>query len=65
MLGAVAGAHGTHGELRVRWLGDGPGNLMRAKRIALGREVGDPGSRWYEVERAAPGRDTVRVSLPS
>jgi 16S rRNA processing protein RimM len=64
VLGAVAGAHGTHGELRVRWLGDGPGNLMRAKRIALGREVGDPGSRWYEVERAAPGRDKeIRVSL--
>jgi 16S rRNA processing protein RimM len=64
VLGAVAGAHGTGGELRVRWLGDGPSNLMRAKRIALGRNAGDPGSRWYEVERAAAGRGgEVRVSL--
>jgi 16S rRNA processing protein RimM len=64
VLGAVAGAHGTHGELRIRWLGDGSGNLMRAKRIALGRDAGDPGSRWYEVNRAAPGRGReVRVEL--
>lgn len=64
MLGAVAGAHGTRGELRVRWLGEGPGNLMRAKRIALGRDAGDREARWYEVERAAPGRGgEVRVEL--
>lgn len=37
---------------------------MRAKRIALGRDVGDSEARWYEVERAAPGRGReVRVEL--
>ena len=34
-LGLVVGAHGLNGELRVRWLGDGPANLLGAKRVTL------------------------------
>jgi 16S rRNA processing protein RimM len=60
----VSGAQGTQGELRIRWLGDGPDNLLRAPRIALGTAADDPGLRWHEVKRAAPGRGgEVRVEL--
>ena len=52
VLGTIIGAHGPGGVLRVRWLGDGPENLMRATRVALGTER-DPG-RWYEIRRALP-----------
>jgi 16S rRNA processing protein RimM len=57
VIGKVLGAHSTSGELRVRWLGDGPRNLMRARRIAFGPSAADPALRWHEVKRVAPGRD--------
>jgi 16S rRNA processing protein RimM len=64
VLGKALGAHGTRGELRVRWMGDGPGNLMRAPRIALGESSEDPAARWYEVKAVAPGRGgEVRVEV--
>jgi 16S rRNA processing protein RimM len=56
VLGKITGAHGSKGGLRVRWLGDGPENLMRAPRVALGTEAGDASERWYEVRRSAEGR---------
>jgi 16S rRNA processing protein RimM len=52
VLGRIAGAHGSNGALRVRWLGDGPENLMRAPRVAIGSDVAH--ARWYEVRRCAP-----------
>jgi 16S rRNA processing protein RimM len=65
VLGKVVGAHGSNGELRVRWLGDGPENLMRAPRVALGAE--SEHGRWYEVRcvsRAGSGRGgEVRIEL--
>lgn len=63
-IGEVVGAHGTRGELRVRWLGDGPDNLLRVPRLAIGRAADDEGARWYEVTNAATGRGgEVRVEL--
>ena len=64
VLGKALGAHGTRGEVRVRWMGDGPGNLMRAPRVALGQGSEDPAARWYEIEAVAPGRGgEVRVEF--
>ena len=56
VIGKVVGAHATQGELRVQWLGDGPGNLMRARRVAFGASAADPALRWHTVKRVAPGR---------
>jgi 16S rRNA processing protein RimM len=56
VLGEIVGAHGPHGALRVRWLGDGPENLMRASRVALGSKAGD--ARWYAVRRISPAHET-------
>jgi 16S rRNA processing protein RimM len=64
VLGRVLGAHGIRGTLRVRVLGDSPENLLRAKRVWLGREERDPGSRSLKVRRSAVGRPgEVRLSL--
>lgn len=60
VLGKITGAHGSNGELRVRWLGDGPENLLRAPRVALGADAGNASEtaseRWYEVRRSTSGR---------
>ncbi len=64
VIGKALGSHGTRGEVRVRWMGDGPGNLIRAPRIALGENGEDPALRWYEVNEVASGRGgEVRVEL--
>ena len=45
-------------------MGDGPGNLMRAPRVALGENEESPALRWYEVNEVASGRGgEVRVEL--
>jgi 16S rRNA processing protein RimM len=63
-IGKVLGAHATSGAVRIQWLGDGPDNLMRAERLALGTGAGDGALRWYEVERIARGRGReVRAEL--
>jgi len=59
VLGEIVGAHGPSGVLRVRWLGDGPENLMRAPRVAIGTDAEHV--RWYEVREAEPaGRSASR-----
>jgi 16S rRNA processing protein RimM len=64
VLGEVLGAHGTRGELRVRWLGDGPDNLMRAPRLGLGSGAEGDAASWSEVERVARGpAQEVRIGL--
>lgn len=56
VLGRVMGAHGRKGEVRVRWLGDGPQHLGSLDRVRLGAADDSAGARPYTVEGAAPGR---------
>jgi 16S rRNA processing protein RimM len=67
VLGRVVGAHGVRGELRVRWLGDGPENLLRVARVRLadpGRGRDDPDAPVREIEGGREGRSgEVRLRL--
>jgi 16S rRNA processing protein RimM len=65
LLGRVVGAHALRGELRVRFLGDGPGQLLNAERLELGADARRPeAARTFEVERTGTGRaGEVRVKL--
>lgn len=58
VLGRVVGAHGVRGEIRVRWFGDGPENLLRAKRVELADARGllDPTPIGCEIEGGGRGR---------
>ena len=59
MLGRVLGAHGLRGQLRVRYFGDGPENILGAPRLVLAkpeRGIEDPAADEFEVESGAPGR---------
>lgn len=64
VLGRVLGAHGLRGQLRVRFFGDGPENLMRVPEIFLGRDCDDPDALSYAVQRSRQGRPgEVRMTL--
>jgi 16S rRNA processing protein RimM len=66
VLGRVVGAHGLRGQIRVRWFGDGPENLLGAKQVELadGRGLEDPAPRGYEIEGGGTGRaGEVRLTL--
>ena len=66
VLGRVVGAHGIRGQIRVRWLGEGPENLLNAKKVELAGARGseDPAPAAFEVEGGARGRaGEVRLSL--
>jgi len=63
-LGYVAGAHALKGELRVRWLGDGPENLLGADFVWLGESRGDIAAPMYKVLDVGSGRHgEVRLRL--
>jgi 16S rRNA processing protein RimM len=66
VLGRVVGAHGIRGQIRVRWLGDGPDNLLNAKKLTLADARGgdDPAPLAFEVEGGGRGRaGEVRLAL--
>jgi 16S rRNA processing protein RimM len=66
VLGRVVGAHGIRGQIRVRWLGDGPENLLNAKRVELADARGDedPAPLAVEIEGGTRGRaGEVRLAL--
>jgi 16S rRNA processing protein RimM len=66
VLGRVVGAHGLRGQIRVRWLGDGPDNLLNAKKVELADARGgeDPAPLAFEVEGGGTGRaGEVRLAL--
>ena len=66
MLGRVVGAHGLRGEIRVRWFGDGPENLLRAKRVELAdaRGAEDPAPLGCEIGGGGRGRaGEVRLAV--
>ena len=63
-IGVVTRAFGTRGELRVRWLGDGPQALASADRIFVARSPEDPVPRRHAVRAVEPcGGDEVRMAL--
>ncbi len=53
VLGCVLGAHGLRGEVRVRYFGDGPENLLVSQRLMLRR--GDGAPQPYEVSGVRQG----------
>ena len=66
VLGRVVGAHGVRGMLRVRWFGDGPDNLLGAKRVELADARGllDPAPLGCEIEGGGRGRaGEVRLTV--
>jgi len=65
LLGRVVGAHALKGELRVRFFGDGPGQLLNAEHVYLGADEARPEqARPYEVEGTGTGRaGEVRLLL--
>lgn len=66
MLGRVVGAHGIRGQIRVRWLGAGPENLLGARKMELADARGseDPAPLAFEVEGGTRGRPgEVRLAL--
>ena len=67
VLGRVVGAHGVRGEIRVRYFGDGPENLLAAAEVALaaGKQgAGDPAPLIYKIEGGGTGRGgEVRLRL--
>ncbi len=64
VLGRVVGAHARAGEVRVRWLGDGPEHLLALDEVRLGAADDPAGARAYSVEESGPGRGAeVRLKL--
>jgi 16S rRNA processing protein RimM len=66
VLGRVVGAHGLRGQIRVRWLGDGPEHLLAAKKVELadGRGTGESAPAAFEIEGGGRGRSgEVRLAL--
>ncbi len=55
-LGRVIGAHGIQGALRVRWLGDGPENLLRLSEFWLAHEEEGDGPLPPERKRVLAAR---------
>ncbi len=63
-LGRVVGAHGMGGQLRVRYFGGAPDNLIRLEAVLLAESEDAVDTERFEVTRAAPGRrDEVRMTL--
>jgi 16S rRNA processing protein RimM len=63
-LGYVVAAHGLHGAVRVRILGDAPDNLMCAPAVMLGASETDPTAETFEVVAVEPGKPgEVRLTL--
>jgi 16S rRNA processing protein RimM len=50
--------------VRVKWLGDGPENLIQAKELRLGRTPDDEAARCFEIKSRLQGRPgEVRIGL--
>ena len=64
VLGRVVGSHGLRGQLRIRYFGDGPDELMRQDRLVLAESEDADGGQSFEVARAEPGRrGEIRLGL--
>jgi len=63
-LGRVVGAHGMGGQLRVRYFGGAPDNLLRLETALLAESEDAADAERFEVTRATPGRrEEVRMTL--
>jgi 16S rRNA processing protein RimM len=64
VLGRIVGAHGLRGEVRVRFFGDGPENVLNAPRVWLAGNEADAAARVYDVVGSGFGRaGSVRLAL--
>ncbi len=64
VLGRVVGAHGMGGQLRVRYFGGVPDNLMRLEAVFLAESEDAAAAERFEVTRVIAGRrEEVRVTL--
>jgi 16S rRNA processing protein RimM len=64
VLGRVVGAHGVRGAIRVRYFGDEPQNLLRARKVALASRHEDPEPRVFAVTGGRAGsRGHLRLEL--
>ncbi len=64
VLGRVVGAHGMGGQLRVRYFGGVPNNLMRLEAVLLAESEDGANAERFEVIRAGAGRrEEVRMTL--
>ena len=65
VLGRIVGAHALKGELRVRFFGDGPGQLLEAENVFVGADESRPAAaREHAVKRTGTGRaGEVRLLL--
>jgi 16S rRNA processing protein RimM len=63
-LGRIVGAHALGGEVRVRWFGDGPDNILDSEFVFLGERRDDPEARRYSVRGGGSGRHgEIRLRL--
>ena len=64
VLGRVVGAHGMGGQLRVRYFGGVPNNLMKLEAVLLAESEDGANAERFEVIRAGAGRrEEVRMTL--
>jgi 16S rRNA processing protein RimM len=67
VLGRVVGAHGIRGQLRIRYFGDGPENLLAVDRVFLAdpkRGQDDPEPKEFQVVGGGQGRQgEARLAL--
>jgi 16S rRNA processing protein RimM len=64
VLGRIVGAHGLRGQIRVRYFGDGPDNLLGCDELLLGESREDAAARPYEVTGGGSGRGgEARIAL--
>ena len=64
VLGRIVGAHGLGGQLRVRYFGDVPDNLMRLEATLLVESEDETDAESFEVTKVVAGRrEEVRMTL--
>jgi 16S rRNA processing protein RimM len=64
VLGRIVGAHGLRGQVRVRYFGDGPDNLLSAEQLWLAEQSEDADPDCYSVISGGLGRGgEARVGL--
>ncbi len=63
-LGRIVGAHGLHGQLRVRYFGGDPDHLTQISAVRIAESEDDPGAESYEVTEVSAGRSgQIRMAL--